>query len=84
MTARKRRMAISKAKRKAISTRIRQLRGDTTQVAFAAEIGTTQQNLSRYEKGLVLPSTEGLFAMAASKKVSIDWLLFGKGGMWLE
>lgn len=84
MTARKRRMLIPPKQRAAIAKRFRRLRGPVSQADQAVIIGMTQQKLSRYERGEGMPSTEALFTIAVKTKVSIDWLMFGKGGMWLE
>lgn len=74
---------MNSTERKAIAARIRQLRDATTQVAFAKQTHTTQQNLSRYERGQTLPSSEGLIMLSKHTGVSIDWLLFGRGAMWV-
>lgn len=48
-----------------------------SQKAFAAKIGTTQQNISNYENGVVQPSVDCLAKIAKEFSVSIDELLLG-------
>jgi transcriptional regulator with XRE-family HTH domain len=63
---------------KAIGRRIRQVRGfDLTQEAFAEQLGISQSQLSKYERGLILPPAEVLLRIKEKFKVSVDWLLTG-------
>jgi hypothetical protein len=39
-----------------------------------------QQNVNRYESGTT-PSAEFLITLAMKEKISLDWLLLGKGPM---
>lgn len=59
------------------STRLKELREEKelTQRQLAAEIKTSQANVSRWEKGAFDPSTEWLIALAKFFGVSIDYLL---------
>lgn len=66
-----------------IGERLRQARGAETQLDFAARTGLKQQTISRCERGET-PSTAVLVALAEVTNLSIDWLLFGRGGMWLD
>jgi len=62
-----------------VGKRIRSVRGDKTQTEFAKEIGVKKQNyISRYERGRI-PSPELLVRIAKTGKVSVDWILTGKG-----
>lgn len=63
---------------KAIGRRIRQVRGfDLTQEDFAEELGISQSQLSKYERGLISPPAEVLVRIKEKFKVSVDWLLTG-------
>ena len=62
-----------------VGQRIRAIRGKVTQTDFAKILGVHKQNyISRYERGRV-PSPELLIKIADYGKVSLDWLLTGKG-----
>jgi transcriptional regulator with XRE-family HTH domain len=63
---------------KAIGRRIRQIRGfDLTQEAFAKELGISQSQLSKYERGLISPPADVLLRIKERFRVSVDWLLTG-------
>jgi transcriptional regulator with XRE-family HTH domain len=62
----------------AIADRLREIRGTTNQVDLGAELGVTQNVVSRYERGRVRPPLEYLASMAAHGKVTLDWLIEGK------
>jgi transcriptional regulator with XRE-family HTH domain len=63
---------------RAIGRRLRQVRGfDLTQEAFAEQLGVSQSQLSKYERGLILPPAEVLLRVKQEFKVSVDWLLTG-------
>ena len=63
-----------------VGQRIRRIRGKLTQTDFAKVLGVYKQNyISRYERGRV-PSPDLLIRIADYGKVSLDWLLTGKGG----
>lgn len=62
-----------------VGARIRAVRGKRTQTEFAKVIGVKKQNyISRYERGRI-PSPDLLVLIARTGRVSIDWLLTGKG-----
>ena len=64
---------------KAIGQRMRQIRGfDMTQADFAHQLGVSQSQLSKYERGLVAPSADVLIRIKEQFGKSIDWLLTGK------
>ena len=47
---------------KALGKRLRELRGfDLTQEEFAKELGISQSQLSKYERGIVAPPADVLF-----------------------
>ena len=61
-----------------VGRRLRQVRGfDLTQEAFAEQLGISQSQLSKYERGLILPPAEVLLRVKQKFKVSVDWLLTG-------
>lgn len=63
---------------RAVGRRLRQVRGfDLTQEAFAEQLGISQSQLSKYERGLMLPPAEVLLRVKQKFKVSVDWLLTG-------
>ena len=63
----------------AIGRRIRETRGfDRTQEEFANRLRISQGQLSKYERGLVLPSCEVLIRLKEEFGVDIDWLLTGQ------
>jgi transcriptional regulator with XRE-family HTH domain len=63
---------------RAVGRRIRQVRGfDLTQEAFAEQLAISQSQLSKYERGLILPPAEVLLRLKQEFKVSVDWLLTG-------
>jgi transcriptional regulator with XRE-family HTH domain len=65
---------------KALGRRLRELRGfDLTQQEFAKELGVSQSQLSKYERGFAAPPAEILFFVKKRFRVSIDWLLTGEG-----
>ena len=65
---------------KALGKRLRELRGfELTQEEFAEELGVSQSQLSKFERGVVAPPAEVLFFVKKRFEVSIDWLLTGEG-----
>jgi transcriptional regulator with XRE-family HTH domain len=63
----------------AVGRRIRQTRGfELTQEDFARQLGISQSQLSKYERGLALPAAEVLLRMKRKFRVSVDWLLTGE------
>ena len=64
---------------KAVGRRVRELRGfETTQEEFARQLGISQSQLSRYEKGKSEIGSEALIRITQRFKKSIEWLLIGK------
>lgn len=61
-----------------ISSRLREVRGDITQVEFGKALGVIQNVVSRYERGRVRPPLEYLVAVAKYRKVTLDWLILGE------
>jgi transcriptional regulator with XRE-family HTH domain len=75
-------MALSAVARqkKQLAGRIARVRADRSQRQFARDLGVFQQNVNRYESGTT-PHTDFLITLALKEKISIDWLLLGKGRM---
>ena len=64
---------------KAFGKRVRDLRGPKTRQAdFAAELGISQGQLSRYEQGSSEASAEVLLRLAQHAGKTIEWLLTGE------
>jgi transcriptional regulator with XRE-family HTH domain len=63
---------------RAVGRRVRELRGlAANQADFALEIGVSQGQLSRYEKGTNEIGAEALLRLARKSGKSIEWLLTG-------
>jgi transcriptional regulator with XRE-family HTH domain len=64
---------------KAVGRRLRELRGfDMNQAEFARQIGISQGQLSRYEKGKSEITAEVLLRISQRFGKSIEWVLMGK------
>ncbi len=64
---------------KAVGRRLRELRGfDVKQVDFARELGISQAQLSRYEKGMSEMGAETLMRIALKFGKSMEWVLTGE------
>ncbi len=63
---------------KHLPTRLAKVRGHRSQRQFARELGVFQQNVNRYEAG-TKPHPNFLLTLALKEKVSLDWLLLGRG-----
>ena len=58
-----------------LSRRLRELRGERSQAAFARELGITQQRYANYESGIREPDLTTLCRIAALTTGSVDVLL---------
>lgn len=65
-----------------IGDRFRLLRGNRSQPEFAALIGSTKQNISKYEMNSMMPGGDVLLRMAQTLNVNINWLLTGDGSQF--
>ncbi len=74
--------AVKRIKKK-LPDRLAEIRGERSQRQFARDLGVFQQNVNRYENGTT-PHTDFLITVALKEKVSLDWLLLGKGRMRLS
>lgn len=64
---------------KAVGRRLRELRGfDMNQAEFARQIGISQGQLSRYEKGKSEITAEVLLRISQRFGKSMEWVLTGK------
>lgn len=64
---------------RAVGRRLRELRGfDLNQAEFARQLGISQSQISRYEKGVSDISAEVLLRISQKSARSIEWLLTGK------
>jgi transcriptional regulator with XRE-family HTH domain len=64
---------------KAVGRRVRELRGfEIVQAQFARELGISQGQLSRYEKGRSEIGAEVLLRLARRSGKTVEWLLTGK------
>ena len=64
---------------KTVGRRIRQLRGfDLTQEEFARQVGVSQSQLSRYERGESEIGADALLRFAEQGGKSVEWILTGK------
>jgi HTH-type transcriptional regulator / antitoxin PezA len=64
---------------RAVGRRFRELRGfDLTQTEFAKQLGISQGQLSRYEKGKSEIGPEVLLRISQKFGKSIEWLLTGR------
>jgi len=64
---------------RAVGKRVRTLRGfETKQAELAKELGISQAQLSRYEKGKSEMGAEVLLRIARKFKKSMEWVLTGQ------
>jgi transcriptional regulator with XRE-family HTH domain len=62
-----------------IGLRIRGLRGDMRQEELASQMGVSQGQLSKVERGKVAPTLELLLGVATKFSKSLDWIVRGAG-----
>jgi transcriptional regulator with XRE-family HTH domain len=65
-----------------IGSRIRGLRGDMRQDELASQLGISQGQLSKIERGQVAPTLEILLGVATKFGKSLDWIVSGGGIQW--
>ncbi len=63
---------------RALGSRLRQLRAQTTQEEFAKFLGISQAQLSKYELGQSAPPLGVLVKLAEKYGKSTDWILTGR------
>ena len=59
--------------------RLKEVRGNRSQVIFGNGVGIFQQNISRYETGVAVPCIESVIQIVLKENISADWLLLGEG-----
>jgi len=64
-----------------LGDRLRQVRGDLSQVAFAERLGVDKNSVGRYERDERQPDADYLRRIHLEFVVSVDWLLTGEGDM---
>lgn len=64
--------------RKAIGSRIKEIRGNRTQNAFAKILNVTQGYISDLERGKSFPSVTFLARLVKISKRSYNWILTGE------
>lgn len=57
---------------------------DKSSTDLAKELDVTQSTITRTTKGDTLPSSKMLIPMGEKLNVNINWLLFGKGSMFMD
>lgn len=61
-----------------IGKRIRALRGNLRQEELANELGISQGQLSKIERGMIAPTLDVLARLGARFTRSIDWIVCGR------
>ncbi len=64
--------------KKTVGSRIREIRGKRTQIAFAALMDATQSYISDLERGKCFPSVAFLARLKEVSGRSFDWILSGR------
>lgn len=72
--------------RQEIGKRLRLIREKIgiTQARVGAKLGIQSQHVSKYERGETVPTWENLIKLIELYDVNINWLLTGKGSMFLS
>jgi transcriptional regulator with XRE-family HTH domain len=64
---------------RALGRRLREVRGfELSQEQLAKDLGISQSQLSKYERGAAAPPADVLFLIKQRFQVSVDWLLTGE------
>jgi transcriptional regulator with XRE-family HTH domain len=63
-----------------IGQRIRALRGELRQEDLASQLGVSQGQLSKVERGKIPPTLDILLGVANKFGQSLDWIVKGKDG----
>jgi transcriptional regulator with XRE-family HTH domain len=61
-----------------IAGRLREIRGNTSQVELGRALSVPQNVVSRYERGRVKPPLDYLLAASRYAAVTLDWLVTGE------
>ena len=65
-----------------LKDRIKKLRGHMTRFEFSSKIGSSPSAIQGWERGSRMPKADALLKIHDALRVSIDWLLTGKGQMY--
>jgi transcriptional regulator with XRE-family HTH domain len=80
LTVNKKTTHLERSTLRALGRRLREVRGfDMTQQEFAKQLEISQSQLSKYERGLMIPAGDVLIRIKKKCRVDIDWLLTGEG-----
>lgn len=67
-----------------LGDRLKQIRGNVSQVDFAAHLKTSRATLQRYESGSSTPDADFIINFCRKNLVNANWLLTGYGEMMLH
>jgi transcriptional regulator with XRE-family HTH domain len=70
--------ASSRVSWEGIAYRLKEIRGNTSQVDLGRALDAPQNVVSRYERGRVKPPLEYLLAASRYADVTLDWLITGE------
>lgn len=62
-----------------VGSRMRQLRGESSQDDFATQLGVHKETIGKYERDKILPGSDVLTRLRQEWRVDINWLLTGEG-----
>ena len=62
---------------KALGSKIKHVRGTSTQADFAKQFGITRAEVSKIERGEVRPTAELLYNICLKHHLSLEWMLSG-------
>ena len=65
-----------------LGERIRSIRGEMNQEAFAVAVGVNRNTLRAYEKGVNLPNSEFLASVSSKFGINPAWILLGEGPVY--
>jgi hypothetical protein len=69
--------------KKGLAARLREVKGERTVADLAREWAIPHPQVSNYFKGIYLPSVDTLLRIGEKENVNLDWLLTGRGDMYL-
>jgi len=64
-----------------LGDRIKFVRGQETQEAFAAKIGVSKGSLGGYERNENSPSSDAVLKICSGADISVEWLMTGRGSI---
>lgn len=72
---------MNQKEKRELQRRFATLRGTRSYAKFSKDTKISPSLLQRYETGGGVPSMENLLAIACAEKISLSWLMLGKGPM---